>query len=287
VLADRVATEETRAQSQALIMLVTFGAGMLLGNWINGKIVDANAILGEPVAKTYKVPAAVPALPTLAIEGAKVSDTVVYNRALSGEEITLLVAEQQKKDKLVARLKEEFGDKVDLARGKVVVPVQAEGLTFATWLELPKDKKDLTGAIFKIGEGDSALQLALDGGKLSLRAGQAKMTQASALATGKKVHVAGTFDGKILKLYSGGGLFKRWEWQKVWIWPAVISAVLMLLMLVFFHVKPAAKGEEEEAPEEAPAEEAPAEPAPAEEAGEAATAEEAAPDAPDEGGEGE
>jgi len=41
VYADQVAPKEIRAQAQALVMLVTFGAGMLLGNWINGMIVDA------------------------------------------------------------------------------------------------------------------------------------------------------------------------------------------------------------------------------------------------------
>ena len=41
VYADRVAPKEIRAQVQALVMLVTFGAGMLLGNWINGAIIDA------------------------------------------------------------------------------------------------------------------------------------------------------------------------------------------------------------------------------------------------------
>ena len=41
VYADQVAPKEIRAQAQALVMLVTFGGGMLLGNWINGAIVDA------------------------------------------------------------------------------------------------------------------------------------------------------------------------------------------------------------------------------------------------------
>lgn len=262
VYADRVAPKELRAQSQALIMLVTFGAGMLLGNWINGKIVDANAIPGEPAA-AYKIPAAIPAMPAAAIEGAKLSDTVIYNRALSGNEMTLLVAEQQGLEKLVARLKEEFGDTVDLAKGKVAAPMQAEALTFSTWLELPKDKADLTGAIFQIGQGEKALRLGLDEGLLSFQAGEAKLAQVSPLPAGKKVHVAGTFDGELLKLYTDGKPFVRFKWKRVWIWPAIISAVLAALMVVFFHVKPVTKAEEAPAPEEAPAEpaapEAPAE----------------------------
>jgi len=241
IYADRVAPKEIRAQAQALIMLVTFGGGMLLGNWINGEIVDANAILGEQVAVEYKLPAAVPADATLAIEGAKTSDSLVYARALSDEEFTLLVAQQEKKDVLVERLKSELGDKVDLAKGKVTVPTDAKALTFSTWLELPKDKPDLSGAIFKVGEGDNALELGLDQGRLSLRAGKAKMAQIIPLPGGQKIHVAGTFDGQALKLYTGGSLYKRWNWRTVWTYPAVISGALLVLMLVFFKVPPPKK----------------------------------------------
>ena len=255
IYADRVAPKEIRAQAQALIMLVTFGAGMLLGNWINGEIVDANAILGEQAAAEYKIPAAVPADATLDIAGAEVADSVVYDRALSGDEFTLLVAEQQKKTVLVDRLKKELGDKVDLAKGKIAAPTEAKAFTFATWLTLPKPKegeeaKPLSGAIFKIGEGDDAVQLALDGGKLSFQAGKAKMTQVIPLATGAKVHVAGTFDGKLLKLYTGGGIYKRWNWRTVWTYPAAISGILLVLMIVFFKVPPA-KQEKAQAPAEA------------------------------------
>jgi len=252
VYVDRVAPKELRAQGQALIVLVTFGAGALLGNWINGEIVGANAIPGEPVAKTYKLSGAIPALPTLALEGAKVSDTVVYNRALSGDEMLLLNAQQLKKDKLVDRLKKEFGDKADLDKGKLTVPLPSEKLTFSTWLELPKDKKDLTGSIFKIGTGDQALSLGLDKGRLTVQAGDAKMTQVGPLATGEKVHVATTFDGELLKLYVNKDLYTRFNWQKVWTYPAIISAIILVLMVVGFHVPPAPT--EEEQPEEAPAE---------------------------------
>ncbi len=253
IYVDRVAPKEIRAQAQALIMLVTFGAGMLLGNWINGEIVDANAILGEEVAAEYKIPAAVPTDATLAIEGAEVSDTVVYDRALSANEFALLVAEQQGKTVLAERLKKEFGGEVDLAKGKLSgPPAEVKAFTFSTWLTLPKpkegeEKKELSGAIFRVGEGDAAIELALDKGRLSFQAGKAKMTQPSPLPTGDKVHVAGTFDGKLLKLYTSGSIYMRWNWRTVWTYPAAISGVLLLLMVLFFKVPPA-KQEEEEAP---------------------------------------
>ncbi|MBM4041633.1 MAG: MFS transporter [Planctomycetes bacterium] len=246
IYADRVAPKEIRAQAQGLIMLVTFGAGMLLGNWINGEIVDANAIVGERVAAGHTLPAAVPAEATLGIEGAKAADSVAYSRALSDDEISLLVAEQQKKDILVERLKREFGDRADLAKGKISDPAEAKAFTFSTWLTLPKPKegeeaKPLSGAILKIGEGENALQLGLEGGRLSLQAGKAKMTQISPIAAGERVHVAGSFDGETLKLYSGGKLYKRWHWRTVWTYPAAISGALLLLMLLFFKVPPAKK----------------------------------------------
>ena len=277
IYVDRVAPKEIRAQAQALIMIVTFGGGMLLGNWINGEIVDANAILGEEVAAEYKIPAAVPADATLDIAGAEVADTVVYDRALSGEEFTLLVATQQagqlgrqiaqaekeeekadltdaleKKNVLIERLEKELSGKVDLAEGKLAADTDAKAFTFSTWLTLPKPKegeeaKPLSGAIFRVGEGDDAVRLALEEGKLSFQAGKARMIQMGPLPTGDKVHVAGTFDGKLLKLYTSGSIYMRWNWRTVWTYPAAISGVLLLLMVVFFKVPPAEQ-EEEEAP---------------------------------------
>ncbi len=41
IYADQIAPKEIRSQAQALVMFVTFGVGMLLGNWVNGMIVDA------------------------------------------------------------------------------------------------------------------------------------------------------------------------------------------------------------------------------------------------------
>jgi len=303
IYSDRVAPKELRAQAQALIMLVTFGAGMLLGNWINGEIVDANAILGEEVAAEYQIPAAVPADATLAIEGAKVSDSIVYDRALSGDEFTLLVATQQagqlgrqiaqaekeeekadltdaldKKKVLIERLEKELSGKVDLAKGKITAPAEAKAFTFTTWLTLPKPKEGeepepLSGPIFAIGQGDNAVQIALDEGKLSFQAGAAKMTQVAPLPTGATTHIAGTFDGKLLRLYTGGSIYKRWNWRTVWTYPAAISGALLLLMVLFFRVPPAEK-EGDEAPEpdegaehtEAGPAEALAEKAPADEA---------------------
>ena len=263
IYVDRIAPKEIRAQGQALIMLVTFGAGMLLGNWINGMILDANEIPGEPVAKTYKIPGDIAASPTLTIDGAKISDSVAYTRALNAMEMEVLNAEQQNRTDLVKRLKQEYGDKVKLDQGKITAGAEAKAFTFSTWLELPKDSKELSGEVYSIGTGANAVQLGLDKGRLSIQAGQTKMTHIIPLAIGEKVHVAGTFDGDTLKLYSGGRLYKRWHWRKVWTYPAIISAVLMLAMIVLFHPPAAKKEGEEPAPE--PADEAPADEPPAEE----------------------
>ena len=250
IYSDQVAPKEIRAQAQALIMLVTFGAGMLLGNFISGKIVAANAVKGEP-AKGFKIPAAVGAIPTLAgLEGAKVSDTVVYNRRLNDKEFSLLIAQQRKDDVLVKRLKGEFGDEANLDKGKLAVPGPVEKLTFATWVELPEDQTDLTGTILEVGQGDKALALGLDKGRLTAKAGKAVMTYASPLPAGEKVHVAVSFDGETLRLYTQGKAFTRYAWRKIWTWPAIISAVLLVAMILGFHV-PKKKAAAEEAPGEA------------------------------------
>ncbi len=41
IYADQVAPKEVKAQGQALVVLVTFGAGMLIGNWLSGAVLDA------------------------------------------------------------------------------------------------------------------------------------------------------------------------------------------------------------------------------------------------------
>ena len=41
IYTDKIAPKGMRAQGQALLMVVTMGVGMLLGNWINGAIIDA------------------------------------------------------------------------------------------------------------------------------------------------------------------------------------------------------------------------------------------------------
>jgi len=57
IYADHVAPKAIRAQAQALVMLVTMGVGMLLGNWINGKIIDA----GFGWATVWTIPAIISA----------------------------------------------------------------------------------------------------------------------------------------------------------------------------------------------------------------------------------
>jgi len=41
IYADKIAPKGMRAQGQALLMVVTMGVGMLVGNWVNGAILDA------------------------------------------------------------------------------------------------------------------------------------------------------------------------------------------------------------------------------------------------------
>lgn len=261
----QIAPKEIRAQGQGLIMLVSFGAGLLLGNYIGGRILDANEISGEPVAKTYKIPGDIAASPTLTIDGAKIFDSVAYNRDLNGMEIEVLNAQQQNKPILVARLKKEYGDKVKLDQGKITNAVKGDKLTFSIWLELLEDKNELTGTVYSIGTGDQALELGLDKGRLTFRAGKAKITQVNPLATGDKVHIAGTFDGEKLKLYAGGKPYRRFEWQRIWLWPAIISGVLVVVLIVLFHPPAVKKEDEEPAAEEAAGEPAAASAAPADE----------------------
>jgi hypothetical protein len=53
----------------------------------------------------------------------------------------------------------------------------------------------------------------------------------------KSVHVVGTFDGKALKLYTDGSIYRRYDWKAIWGLAAIFSAVLLVVFVVGFHDK--------------------------------------------------
>src|ERR1700743_2056174 len=53
IYVDRKAPLALRAAAQGLITLITYGAGMLLGSWLSGNVVDHYAVAGLDGAMTH------------------------------------------------------------------------------------------------------------------------------------------------------------------------------------------------------------------------------------------
>ena len=260
---DKKAPREVRAAAQGFIMLVTFGAGMLLGNVINGSLIDKYSKSVEPVVATYDLPATF-ASDMVTIKNANVSDILLYDRALSGTEIAVLHAQEAKQDLSVKRLLEEAKKNkiaVELEKGKLYSGALAglssakpgKAVTFSAKVELAGGKDSVDGTIFALGQGGSAFEIGIKDAKLYVKAGDAVMSQRIPIARPEKAEdkttliVAGTFNKDGISLYSGGKVYQNRDWTKLWGITAICSLVLLVLFVVGFHDK---KGVGEETAEE-------------------------------------
>ncbi len=239
---DKKAPGEIRAAAQGFIFLVTFGAGLFLGNYINGELIEHYSSTSEPVAYAYEMPADF-ASDMLTVEDARVTDVRVYGRALRADEVAVLHALQAKDELKAIRLEEAAAEPVRLEDGLIyegelaglAATKPGSALTFSAVVTLPEGKDDLSGTFFAMGKDKDAMQIGLDRNRLFFRAGEKKIVQRVAMPRGKNVHVVGTFDGNVLKLYTDGSIYRRYDWKSIWGLTAIISAVLLVLFVVSFH----------------------------------------------------
>jgi len=264
VYVDKKATPEIRAQAQGLIVLVCFGFGMLIGNFGNGAFIDSNASTSEPVAAGYTMPAGSPSVRSTV---ANVALTAVrfYGRALSDAEVGVLgTGESPEKGKAVEQPTDAASVPVNLEDGLLAsgdsLSVLAgttpqAGLTFAATVSLPEGEEPISGTLFAIGTGDDAMVLGVEDDKLFWRAGAGTIAQRVALPRGndddgnpKSVHVAATYDGQAIKLYTDGSLYRRVNWNNVWLITMGISVVLLAVFAALFRddVTKATAGQESE-----------------------------------------
>jgi MFS family permease len=251
VYVDKKAPKEIRAQAQGLIVLVCFGLGMLIGNFTNGAFIDYNAAKSEPVVAEYRMPTTSPS-DRSTVPNAGLSAVRLYGRALSDVEVSILNARDFLEDvKTVERLTNAASEPVSLtdgllASGKDLSALAGTtpqaGLTFSAVVSLPEGKDPISGTLFAIGVGDDAMVLGVEDDKLFWRAGASTIAQRVPMDRGndddgnpKSVHITATYDGKLIKLYTDGILYRRVDWKTIWLVTMGISVVLLAAFAVFFR----------------------------------------------------
>jgi len=251
VYVDKKAPPEIRAQAQGLIVLVCFGVGMLIGNFGNGAFIDSNAATSEPVAAGYEIPAASPSVQST-VPNVGLTAVRLYGRALSDAEVGVLAtgeaqaegaAAEQPTDVASAPVNLEDGL---LASGDSLAALASTtpraALTFSANVNLPAGEEPISGSLFAVGTGADAMALGVEDGKLVWRAGGSAIAQRVALPRGtdddgnpKRVHVAATYDGRAIRLYTDGALYRRVNWKNVWLITMGISVVLLAALTGLFR----------------------------------------------------
>ncbi len=113
-----------------------------------------------------------------------------------------------------------------------------------------------------MGSGDDAVILGVDDNKLYFQAGTSRIAHRLKMPRGKydkgkdkgkdkTVHVVGTFDGKDLRMYTDGSIYKRVDWTPIWVITTIISVILLAAFALLFKddVKQVAAAESDESTE--------------------------------------
>ncbi|MEO5715154.1 MAG: LamG-like jellyroll fold domain-containing protein [Luteolibacter sp.] len=124
----------------------------------------------------------------------KTSGLAVLNRALSQNEITALAKSAHDKTKNFD------GTNVE----PLAAPAVSTGLTVAGWILVDDFDPAEANYLVSTGEWSKAYSLGLSGGHLRLSINGTFVQTDAALPKGNWIHVAGTFDGKSMKVYLDG-----------------------------------------------------------------------------------
>ena len=265
VYVDKKAPPEIRAQAQGLIVLICFGIGMLIGTYGNAAMIDSMSAKLEPAAAGYTMPSAVPS-EEVTVADAKVSNVKLYGRALSATEVAVLNMRDVVKDAEKAqRIEDRADEPVKLEDGLLAAGDKAEtAVSFSVVVNLPADDKDdetddsLSGTLLTMGSGDDVVVLGVDDNKLYFQAGTSRITHRLKMPRGqddegkdRTVHVVGTFDGKDLRMYTDGSIYKRVDWTPIWVITTIFSVILLAAFALLFKddVKEVAAAESDESTE--------------------------------------
>jgi nucleoside transporter len=263
VYVDKRAPKELRAQAQGLLFLITFGVGLLAGNFFNEWLIGANSQTTTPVAKVAPA-GAVKTNTTLMTDAntsvpVAITDVRLYDRALNGTEVELLTADEKVRVDILAAA-EKNGVSADLTKGQVYSGDLADvagkpvgkAFSFSANVTFPVDDPNspvdnvLSGTLFQTGSGADAVRLSVKKNVLILQAGETTITARTVGlprkldAKTRKVqpmHVTVTSGEKGLTLYTNAAAYRTYEWGPIWIVTVAFSVALMVLFVVAFHYK--------------------------------------------------
>ncbi|MHC4169150.1 MAG: MFS transporter [Planctomycetota bacterium] len=251
VYVDKKAPAEIRAQAQGLIVLICFGIGMLIGTFFNVRVIESYTAESELVAAGYSIPKTPPSERST-VASINLSTVSMYDRALSDDEISTLNARDfEKDDEAVQEITNEAAEPVNLTKGLLASgdslvalagAAPQTGLTFSAVLSLPEGDTPVSGNLFTIGEGDDGIVLGVEEDKLFWQAGASTISQKLPLTRGNdddgnpnKIHVAASYDGELIKLYVNGNLYKRVNWNPVFVIATIISVILLAALCALFR----------------------------------------------------
>lgn len=263
VYVDKRAPKELRAQAQGLLFLITFGIGLLAGNFFNEWLIGANSQTTTPVAKVA-LAGAVKTNTALTTDAnthvpVTITDVRLYSRALNGTEVELLTAGEKLRAKLLAEA-EKKGVTADDKQGQVYSgdlagvadkPV-GKAFSFSANVTFPVDDPNspaddvLSGTLFQTGMGADAVRLSVEKNALVLQGGETTIAARTVglprkpdekTHTVPPMHITVTYDEKGLTLYTNAAAYRTYEWGPIWIVTVAFSVALMVLFVVAFHYK--------------------------------------------------
>ncbi|MHC4757553.1 MAG: MFS transporter, partial [Planctomycetota bacterium] len=256
VYVDKKAPSQIRAQAQGFIFLITFGIGLLVGNFFNGELIERNSSTGGIEAPGTLMLAASEASVSITptIDGATISDLKLYNkRALLDTEVEVLASSERKANNLIDEAKSK-GLEVDIETGLIskedfpnsIDQINRLGFTFSAKVILPEDNPDtedddvLSGTLVNFGHGKNSMKVTLENNTLVIHGADAQIiakTVSIKRGEDKPMYIAGTFDGEKMRFFTDGIAYRLYNWKPIWTVTSIISAILLVLFIIVFHYR--------------------------------------------------
>lgn len=251
------APPQLQAQAQGFLFLIMFGIGLLVGNTFNGKLIDKHSSPILATASSYQVAdGSTVGTDAITVAGAKIAGAKLYDRTLNDTEVQVLATTNEKKRENLIAEAAALAEPVTVALDEGVQydgnwdglsnEMTASAFTFTGQLILPADDPDsadddvLSGTLLKLGEGDDALELALQDNGVVIKAGADEIVARSigfSRGDDAPTYLAISKGPDGMKLYTNGSAYRTYDWQPIWSLTTICSVVLLGLIIVGFHFK--------------------------------------------------
>ena len=263
VYVDKGAPKQLKAQAQGLLFLITFGVGLLGGNFFNEWLIGEYSQTTTPVAKVASA-GEIKTNTTLTTdantgEPVAITDVKLYDRAINPTEVELLTADQKARADILAEAKKK-GISADVTKGEVYSGGLADvagkpvgkAFSFSANVTFPVDDPNkpaddvLSGTLFQTGSDPDAVRLSVKKNVLVLQAGKttiAARTVELPRKLNEKTHkvppinITVTSGEKGLTLYTNAAPYRTYDWGPIWQITVLCSVVLTIGLAVLFRYK--------------------------------------------------